>query len=223
MRKARLLDLGLLLPLMLSACQSPDVVARDSAASFGTLLAAIPDRITPDDNIGGYALEAPDGSARFLWSQDFSRGSVYDVWLETDIMPFVEAGLDTAKLPEGVVHEGLIIVGADFGKQPPGYPGEATAQKAFEQIVKYKRDSIKYNKAADQYSIDLGGGHMFEWAGKFAENDKDIVFVLNPQPFTAAGTDPNKIPGWTFAKVEKVDGKGNTVQADMLLKPFNIQ
>ncbi len=212
-----------ILPLMLlSACQSLDVVARDSTASFDALIKAVPEDIMPDDNIGGYALEAPDGSARFLWSQDFSQ-SVYDAWLETDITPFVEAGLDTTRLPEDMVHEGLLIIGADFGNEPPSYSGEATPIKAYEQIVKYKRDNIGYHAALDHYGINLDGGHMFEWAKNLQTNDKDIVFVLSPQPFLDAGADPNKIPGWVFAKVETMEDKGNNVQVDKLLKPFNIQ
>ena len=45
------------------------------------------------------------------------------------------------------------------------------------------------------------------------KNDKDIVFVLNPQPFIKAGVDPNKIDGWIYAKVGE-DYK--------LLKPFDL-
>jgi hypothetical protein len=220
-RKTNLLAIWLL-PLMLSACQSTDAVAKDSAASFGALLALMQDRISPDESIGGYALEISIGSDRFLWSRDFSS-SVYDARLETDIMPFVEAGLDTSKLPEGMVHEGSLILGADFGNQTPGFEGEATPQKAFEQIAKYKRDSIKFYSSEDRYGIDLGDGHMFEWAKSLQTSDKDIVFVINPKPFTDAGADPNKIPGWTFAKAETGDAKGNAVQADRIIKAFHIQ
>lgn len=222
MRKRRFFPFLILPLLVLSACQAPDVAARDSAASFDALLKAMPDYIMPDDSIGGYALEAPDGSARFLWSQDFNQ-SVYDAWLETDITPFVEAGLDTARLPEDMVHEGLLLLGADFGSEPPDYSGEATPQKAYEQIVKYRPDNIHYLPKSDHYGISLGGGHMFQWAKNLQTNDKDIVFVLDPQLLSSAGADPNKVPGWMLLKVETIDGKGNKVQADKLLKPFPIQ
>ncbi len=223
MQRKLLLAFGILSLMALPACQSPGVVARDSAASFDALVRAVPDRVTPDESIGGYALTAPDGSARFLWSKDYSQGSVYDAWLETDVMPFVEAGLNTGKLPEGMVHEGTLVVGADFGNQPPGYSGEPTPQKAYEQIVKYSGDSIGYYAAPDHYGIDLGGGHMFKWAKDLQTNDKDIVFVLDPKPFLDAGVDPDKIPGWLHTKVEIIDPKGIKVQADKLLKPFNLK
>ncbi len=222
MQRKHLLALWFLLLLPLSACRSLDVVARDSTTSFEAIINGMPDRVVPDENIGGYALEAPDGSARFLWSNDFSN-SAYDVWLETNIAPFVEAGLDTTRVPEDIIHEGLLVIGTDLGSKPPSYEGEATPMKAYGQIVQYSRDSIGYHAALDHYGISLGGGHMFEWAKDVQTNDKDIVFVLDPRPFADAGADPNAIPGWVFAKVETEDSKGNKVQTDKLLKAFNIQ
>ena len=53
-------------------------------------------------------------------------------------------------------------------------------------------------------------------------NDKDIVFVLNPEPFIAAGTDPNRIEGWLFTKVTVDDKNGRPVLVDKLLKPFDL-
>ena len=213
----------LLLPLALTACQGLDVVGNGSAASFDALIQAMPNRVMPDENIGGYALEAPDGSTRFLWSQDFSQDSVYDAWLETDITPFVEAGLQTGRLPEGMVHEGILVLGVDFGSNPPSYTGEPTPLKAYGEIIQSGRESIGYHAALDHYGVNLGGGHMFEWAKDMSANDKDIVFVLNPKPFADAGADPDKIPGWLHAKVDIMNAKGKRVQADKLLKPFNIQ
>jgi len=69
----------------------------------------------------------------------------------------------------------------------------------------------------------LGDGNMFEWAKNLSANDKDIVFVLAPEPFIAAGTDPAKIDGWAFAKVTVDDANGKPVQVDKILKPFNLR
>jgi hypothetical protein len=63
---------------------------------------------------------------------------------------------------------------------------------------------------------------MFEWAKDMSTNDKDIVFVLNPEPFIKAGVDPNKIEGWAFAKVTVDDANGKPIEVDKILKPFNI-
>jgi hypothetical protein len=55
-----------------------------------------------------------------------------------------------------------------------------------------------------------------------AANDKDIVFVLNPDPWIAAGVDPNAVDGWAFAKV-MVDVEGKPAEVDKILKPFDLK
>ncbi len=47
----------------------------------------------------------------------------------------------------------------------------------------------------------LGNGNMFEWAKDMQKNDKDIVFVLNPQPFIDAGVDPAKVHPCLFVNL----------------------
>jgi hypothetical protein len=49
-----------------------------------------------------------------------------------------------------------------------------------------------------------------------------MVFVLNPEPFIAAGVNPNNIEGWAFAKVTVDDENGKPVEVDKILKPFNL-
>jgi hypothetical protein len=75
----------------------------------------------------------------------------------------------------------------------------------------------------DHYGISLGNGNMFEWAKDMTTNDKDIVFVLNPDPFITAGLDPNRVEGWVYAKVTVDDENGKPIQVDRLLKPFNLR
>jgi len=68
----------------------------------------------------------------------------------------------------------------------------------------------------------VGDGSLFEWAKNLNTNDKDIVFVLNPEPFIMAGVDPNSIEGWTFTKVPVDDDKGKMIEVDKILKPFDL-
>jgi hypothetical protein len=77
--------------------------------------------------------------------------------------------------------------------------------------------------AMDHYGVSLGDGNLFEWAKDMNANDKDIVFVLNPEPFIAAGADPARVSGWVFDKVTVDDENGKPVQVDKLLKPFEIR
>ncbi len=84
------------------------------------------------------------------------------------------------------------------------------------------RPMIGYHAALDHYGIGLGDGNMFEWAKDMATNDKDIVFVLNPEPLVAAGVDPSRIDGWLFARIPVKDASGKTVDVDKFVKPYNL-
>jgi hypothetical protein len=222
-KKIILAGVATLLLVALSGCQQTDVVGKQSITSFDAVLQAIPDQIAADEMNGGWTLTAPDGSARFFWSKDYSSGSPHDVMIETDVKPFVDAGLDVTKLPAGMVVGDKIMVGTMLGDEKLTYQGEVTPLASFEQIVKLKRDHIKYHAALDHYGVDLGDGNAFEWAKDMSTNDKDIVFALNPQMFIDAGVDPTKVSGWVFAKVKTEDKDKQPIEVDKFLKPFSIK
>ena len=114
------------------------------------------------------------------------------------------------------------MVGTKLGNDALQYSGEVTPLAAYEQIGDLYRGSIGYHTALDHYGVKLENGNMFEWAKDMSKNDKDIVFVLNPEPFVAAGVDPNAVEGWVFAKVP-MEEDGKTIEVDKLLKPFDLQ
>ncbi len=214
---------GAMAVLALVGCSQLDVVGRASITSFDAVLKAIPDKVQADEMNVGWSLSAPDDAVRFIWSEDYSRSPIHDAMLEFDAQPFIEAGLDPSKLPENIqYYEDKLMVGTKFGSDELKYFGKATPLKAYEQIVNLYRDSIGYHTALDHYGVKLGNGNMFEWAKDMSTNDKDIVFVLNPEPFIAAGVDPNAVTGWVFAKVP-VEENGETVEMDKFLKPFDLQ
>lgn len=204
-----------------SACSKLDVVGDTSIKSFDAVLSTVGDGVTEDTSFGGWSLEAPNQTARFVWSKDFSKTSS-DVFLEVDAKPFIDAGLDTSKLPEGMLVDDKIIVGTDLGNDALTYKGEATPLESYKNIVKLYRDHIKYHTALDHYGIDMTNGNVFEWAKDMSKNDKDIVFALNPQVFIDAGVDPSNVSGWVFAKVETLDANGKKIQVDKFLKPFDL-
>jgi hypothetical protein len=214
--------------LAITACSKLDVVGNDSVRAFNDLLQSAPQLVSEDKANSGWSFSAPDGSTRFFWSRNFWESSRFDVMLEFDAAPFITAGLDPAKLPGNFYfifskERPLLIVGTKLGTEQLQYNGEATPLTSYQQIVKLKRSSIGYHMQMDHYGINLGNGNMFEWAKNLATNDKDIVFVLDPAPFIAAGTDPAKIEGWTFAKVTVDDENGKSVQVDKILKPFDLK
>lgn len=208
--------------LTLTACSQLDVIGTYSVPSFEAVLTAAGDLVTPDEAIGGWSLNAPDGQARFAWSGDFSKTSGNDALFELDAKPFLDAGLDASKLPEQIRLEGnALIIATELGSKAPATP-ITTPLAAYEQIIAQGRDRLSYHTAMDHFGITLADGTVFEWAKDISANDKDIVFALNPQPFIDAGVNPEAVSGWKFAKVEIMDDKGKTSQVDKLLKPFNF-
>ena len=207
------------------SCDKLDTVGNHSIRSFGELLNSAPQLAARYDVNGGWYFSAPDGSARFIWSLNFAKSPLFDAMLEFDAVPFIAAGLEPSKLPGNFYFDSksnLLVVGTRLGTdQLQGYSDESPLT-SYQQIVKLKRDAIGYHSAMDHYGINLGDGNLFEWAKNLNTNDKDIVFVLNPDPFIKAGVDPNKIEGWAFAKVPAEDEKGRMIEVEKILKPFNL-
>ncbi len=217
------LGIAAILAFAFAGCASLDVIGSGSVASFESLLNAVPGGAQADDENGGWSITAPDGSSRFIWSRDYSKSPQYDIMIEFDAQPFLDAGLDVAKLPDSVAYdENKLLVGTRLGTDELKYNGEATPLLSFEQIVRLYRSSIGYHSELNHYGVSLTNGNMFEWAKDMNTNDKDIVFVLNPEPFLNAGVDPNTIEGWKFAKVT-VHMDGKPVEVDKLLKPFDLK
>jgi hypothetical protein len=227
MKKIALWAVTLALPLLLAACanitKTLDVVGKDSVTSFRAVLEALPDKVTEDDVNGGWSLTAPDKSARFIWSRDYSKTPLHDIMIETAVAPFLAAGLNIGKLPPYItVYDGKIMLGVKLGSEELRYDGRPTPLASYEHLVNLKRKYVGYHAALDHYGVTVAEGSLFEWAKDMSKNDKDIVFVLNPEPFIAAGVDPTQVDGWLFAKVP-VDVDGKSVEVDKLLKPFNLK
>ncbi len=179
--------------------------------------------MSEDKANGGWSISAPDSNVRFIWSKNFAESPLYDVMLEINAEPFIAAGLEPSRLPDNFIFkDGMLTVGAKLGNERLSYQGEATPLASYEQIVKLKRGSIGYHGQLDHYGVSLGNGNMFEWAKNLSVNDKDIVFVLGPEPFIKAGVNPNSIEGWLYAQVTVDDENGKPIQVYKFLKPFNL-
>ncbi|GHU02644.1 hypothetical protein FACS1894147_04980 [Spirochaetia bacterium] len=195
------------------SCDGLDVVASGSVKSFDNLLKAAPQTVIQGEMSGNWTIASPDGAAWF---------SMDEMMLVLDIKPFIDAGLNPSKLPEEVTYnDHRIYAGAVSGNNK--FSGKDSALATYEEIVKRYRSSIGYHAALDHYGVSIGNGNLFEWAKDMDTNDKDMVFVLNPEPFIEAGVDPNKVEGWVFGKVTVDDANGKPIEVDKLLKPFDIR
>lgn len=217
-----LFALSLTVILGLSACNSLDIIGDTSITSFDKVLVIDEDKVSADKDNEGWRIVSPDGEVQFIWSKDFSKTAPYDVQLEVNVQPFLDAGLDESKLPEGTVVDGKMIVGKDLGSDALTYDSEATPLESYKQIVNRFRSSIKYHTALDHFGIDLNNGNMVEWAKDMSTNDKDIVFVLEPQVLIDAGVNPENVQGWVYAEVPTMDEKGKEFKVYKFLKPFDL-
>jgi hypothetical protein len=204
------------LAVILAACSFLDVVQKDAVRAFSEVLNTLPaEEYAPQR----WKITAPDGEAWFIFD---GAGLAMVV----NAAPFIAAGLDISKLENAGEHD--FSPGTDSiwfsaeGFEGAGQDLKDAALDQFAADVKALRKNLGYHAALDHYNIDFGGGNMFEWAKDLATNDKDIVFVLNPEPLVSAGLDPGNVEGWAFAKVSgDVDGK--PAEVDKLLKPFDLK
>ncbi len=216
---------GLAASVFIAGCAATDVVAKKAVESFETVAAASAARISFAD--GAWTLASAGGDEVRL-SVDYTRPGAGDVEFSFDAAPFAAAGLDIAKLPAAgdvayAEKDGRLVLRFELGSEALSMDAVKSMDKALAELVKAKRERVGYHAALDHYGIKVGGGHMFEWANDIGKNDKDIVWVLNPEPFIAAGLDPAKVEGWVFAKVETMNDEGKKAQVDRLLKPFDLE
>ncbi len=209
--------LGLGSILVMSSCAATDVVAGYAASSFGKAAGKLGAARDGD----AFLLKSPSGET-FRLAADLAGAD--DAILELDAGPFLDAGLDPAKLPvtaqaswsiEGTRLTGRFDLGAKASKA-------ADPQSAMAEVAKQARSRVAYHAAMKHYGVMLSGDAMVEWAADLAQNDKDWVFILDPGFLRAAGTDPGGVMGWTLAMVPVEGPKGSMIEVEKLLKFFDL-
>lgn len=229
----RMLILSVLLVLILGACtaevdeepvvetpveETPVDEKDPSIVSFGDMTNIVNFQL--DDATKFYTLTSPDNQVIFSISSDIAFTTPFDYKMEIDATPFIDAGLDTSLLAEGVFVDNKIVFGHDLGNEGVNVQDVVPA---FESVVRIDPSLVGYHEALDHYGLSIGDGNAFEWASDFSTNDKDIVFILNPQTFIDAGVDVKAIEGWVFAEVEVMGADGKMTMVEKLLKPFEIK
>ncbi len=198
-----------------------DIIGRWSVPAFEVILEAMPDRVSEEPSYGGWAVQSPDSSAKFIFRSTTSVKDGYDLTFVLDAAPFIAAGADIARLPGASSSDGKIYLGKDLADAIDGNEA-ASPVDAYRAILDANRSGIKYHAEMGHFGISLGGGNMFEWAKEPGSNGLDIVFVLNPEPFKEAGADINSIDGWGLAKIKVMDESGRMVPVDKLVKAVDL-
>ncbi len=222
--------------LIFGSCAATDVVGSMAIKSFDGMTQALGNNIALNQDEGVFGIRSPDSDV-FRVAQDFNREitpETPDFELEFAAQPFLDAGLNGTLLAgtdsvQYLLEGDKLMIRFEWAQVPfAPVPTSALVPQTqlletFKQILANFRDKIGYHEKLDHYGISLGDGHMFEWAKDLLTNDKDMVFILNPEPLIKAGLDPTKVKGWVFAKVEILDGAGKTQFVDKLLKPFDVK
>jgi len=211
--------------LALTGCGSTDVVASSAVTSFGAM--ANNDAVQSQAAVSGGAeywrLQASEAAVFVLGK---NADSDLDIALELDATPFINAGLNPSLLSEerysfDPATSRLSVVSNLGDTELDGAPGDSV-EKTFAQWVKDYRTSIGYHAPMDHFGISLGDGNMLEWAKTLETNDKDLVFVLNPEPLIQAGVDPAKLETWVFGEVEVMDEAGKAVMVEKFLMVYSF-
>ena len=192
--------------------ETPVEAVDPSVVSFEALSQSIEWKSEGDT----FLIDAPDQSVSLSIAQSFT--SENDVVMSVDAAPFVAAGLDVSKLPEGLYVDGRL----NYVTSIEGTTTYASVTEAFTDILSIQGDLVGYHAALDHYGLSLQDGNVFEWAADVNTNDKDIVFVLNPQTLIDAGTNVEAVEAWIFAEVEIMQADGTMKMVPKLLKPFDL-
>jgi len=227
MSVTRILAVSLVLAAVVfgAALVAPDAVAVHAVRSYDALLHAPEVSVARNDAAGAWVLTSPGGET-LTFGGDTAAGS-NELVVTFDARPFLAAGLDPSLLPAGSQVEGhgssaRVVMRYDKGAGSFSDGADSQPVQALQDLVRNHRMMLGYHAALGHFGLELGGGNMVEWAQDQHANDKDVVFVLNPQPFADAGVDVANVQGWVLADVPVMDAQGRKSTARKLLRFYNL-
>lgn len=212
-----LIGFSIVILLIFSITKLPglDVVKKESLKSFKIITEVLSDDILFDQNLNMWSLTSKDDSIKFY----FGNNEENNFKIEFSIEPFIKQNININSLPNGYkVVDNKIVISQKLNKN---FINDSTAYETYKNIIDISRESLKYHAEMDHFSIELPNDNAFEWAKDINNNDKDIVFSLNPEPFIELGINPKEINGWTYAKVPMMK-QGKMIEVYKLLKSYNI-
>jgi hypothetical protein len=207
--------------VFLTGCTSTDVIGKVAVSSFSTLTTLTETNTAQLGETNYWKISTIDAQGLYLATDSSSKA---DAVLEIKASPFIEAGLKVDQIKDWQFNAAndTLTLSSDLTSSQYSADASKSASDAFKALIKSNREAIGYHEALDHYGIKLGNGNMFEWAKDDKTNDKDMVLVLNPEPFLTAGVDPTLLKGWIFTKVDVLDDKGNPIKVDKFLSPYEL-
>lgn len=201
--------------VLLTGCAATDVILKYSPASLDQIVEKFPNLVTDITQDDHYYTLSADNETLLKISNDYSLTGQEDLVIQTPLKPFVDAGLDPARLGAGYrADDNSLYLVADFGA---GTGKQSTITTALFESVKADRSVLTYHADLDHYGIKFPAG-KFEWAKDETTNNKDLVFVLSAKPLADLGVDVQNVEGWIFKTMKDDAGK----DFDVLLKPFSL-
>jgi len=247
-RSIQAIAMLVLTTVLLSSCGNTDAMLESSRNSFVDLVAAHADMVKENTAVDNYYYLSVDGETTLKISYDFDLTGSEDILIETPLQPFLDAGLDVAKLTDGYKIQGekFYLIG-NYGSG--GGARDTVADALFESVA-FERAILTYHrdlhfcgistrsidevsifdkifgvraipddpKGFDRFGIRLSKG-KFEYARDYMKNDKDIVFMIAAKPLAQFGVDVHNVAGWIFTTMEDLDCN----DTDVLLKTYDIK
>lgn len=216
MKKIILTTLALALSaVLLAGCAAADVILKYSPSSLDKIVEKFPNLVTDNTEADHYYYLTVDGETILKVSHNYAETGAEDLVIQTPLQPFLDAGLDPAKLGAGYrADDTSLYLVADFGA---GSGDQMGVTSALFESAKADRSVLTYHADLDHYGIKLPAG-KFEWAKDESTNDKDIVFVIAAKPLADLGVDVQHVEGWVFKTMKDDAGR----DFDVLLKPYSL-
>lgn len=190
-----------------------DVVKDTSVTSFNDLLISGLDKKRNDSS---WVITMPDKTSSLILKTDKENTTVS---LVLDAKPFLNAGLDSNKLPSYMkVNNDKLYITSIYGDKKLK-DNSIAIDNIFNNIVTTYRDNLSYHNTLGHFGLAVEEGNAFEFAKDINKNDKDVVIALNLKALEAASVDVSKVEGYITADVEMDNGES----VKKLLKVFNIE
>ncbi|MDR3078310.1 MAG: hypothetical protein LBV15_06075, partial [Planctomycetota bacterium] len=128
-----------------STLAATDVVAIYAKSSFARLLEILPEKPAASPDRRDWRFSAPDGSAEVSWAAGGGQGDKGGVTMRSPAAPFLAAGLDASRLPEGMIRDGMLTFALEGGAGGGAKAASGSPAGSFANLLDLHRDRVAYH------------------------------------------------------------------------------